>query len=183
MGLRSLVKRGVAEKEDISYILSHVDTSALSKEKGEVTEADLLTVYAEDLVGKIRNARQKNEDHPLEGFKIIVDAGNGAGGFFTEKVLQPLGADTAGSQFLTPDGNFPNHIPNPDNKEAMQSIQQAVLAKGADLGVIFDTDVDRSAVVTKSGDVLNRNRLIAVLSQIVLTEHPDTSIVTNSPDF
>ncbi|WP_028790362.1 phosphoglucomutase [Tetragenococcus muriaticus] len=180
-GIKIFSQKGGAEKEDISYILSHVDTSALSKEKGEVTEADLLTVYAEDLVGKIRNARQKNEDHPLEGFKIIVDAGNGAGGFFTEKVLQPLGADTAGSQFLTPDGNFPNHIPNPDNKEAMQSIQQAVLAKGADLGVIFDTDVDRSAVVTKSGDVLNRNRLIAVLSQIVLTEHPDTSIVTNSP--
>lgn len=74
-----------------------------------------------------------------------------------------------------------NHIPNPDNKEAMESIKQAVLANEADLGIIFDTDVDRSAVVSASGTVINRNNLIAVLSTIVLKEHPGTRIVTNSP--
>ncbi len=95
-------------------------------------------------------------------------------------MLAELGADTTGSQFLDPDGTFPNHVPNPDNKEAMESIRQAVLKQGADLGIIFDTDVDR-ALVTKSGEILNRNNLIAVLSQIVLAEHPGTSIVTNSP--
>ena len=51
------------------------------------------------------------DDKPLKGWKIIVDAGNGAGGFFAEKVLNSLGADTTGSQFLEPDGRFPNHIP------------------------------------------------------------------------
>ena len=69
---------------------------------------------------------------------------------------------------MEPDGRFPNHIPNPDNKEAMESIKQAVLANEADLGIIFDTDVDRSAVVSASGTVINRNNLIAVLSTIVL---------------
>lgn len=63
----------------------------------------------------------------------------------------------------------------------MASIKQAVLKVQADLGVIFDTDVDRSAVVTKSGALLNRNNLIAVLSRIILAEHPHTRIVTNSP--
>ncbi len=121
------------------------------------------------------------DDKPLKGWKIIVDAGNGAGGFFAEKVLNSLGADTTGSQFLEPDGRFPNHIPNPDNKEAMESIKQAVLANEADLGIIFDTDVDRSAVVSASGTVINRNNLIAVLSTIVLKEHPGARIVTNSP--
>ncbi len=81
---------------------------------------------------------------------------------------------------MEPDGRFPNHIPNPDNKEAMESIKQAVLANEADLGIIFDTDVDRSAVVSASGTVINRNNLIAVLSTIVLKEHPGTRIVTNS---
>lgn len=79
-----------------------------------------------------------------------------------------MGADTTGSQFLEPDGHFPNHVPNPDNSEAMKSIQTAVLANQADLGIIFDTDVDRSAVVDQSGEVLNRNNLIAVLAAIVL---------------
>lgn len=179
-GVKVFSQKGGAEKEDIAYILTHTESSEHFG-AGTVTKADLLTVYANDLVEKIRTASKKKQEKPLNGFKIVVDAGNGAGGFFAEKVLQPLGADTSGSQFLAPDGNFPNHVPNPDNKEAMQSIQKAVLANQADLGVIFDTDVDRSAVVTKSGDVLNRNNLIAVLSRITLNEHPGTSIVTNSP--
>lgn len=179
-GIKVFSQKGGAEKEDITYILSHTEKRQ-GITAGKLTEADLLTVYANNLVAKIRTASYKDTEKPLTGFKIVVDAGNGAGGFFTEKVLQVLGADTSGSQFLTPDGNFPNHIPNPDNKEAMRSIQDAVLTNHADLGVIFDTDVDRSAVVTKSGDVLNRNNLIAVLSRIALSEHPGTSIVTNSP--
>lgn len=179
-GVKVFSQKGGAEKEDIAYILSHTEKKE-GVTAGKVIEADLLSVYANNLVEKIRMVSSTRHKTPLADFKIIVDAGNGAGGFFTKKVLQPLGADTSGSQFLEPDGNFPNHIPNPDNKEAMQSIQKAVLENNADLGVIFDTDVDRSAVVTKSGDVLNRNNLIAVLSRIILSEHPGTNIVTNSP--
>lgn len=62
----------------------------------------------------------------------------------------------------------------------MASIKKAVLDNQADLGVIFDTDVDRSAIVSKDGQMINRNNLIAVLSAIVLQEHPGSTIVTNS---
>ncbi|HFI0291807.1 TPA: phosphomannomutase/phosphoglucomutase [Streptococcus suis] len=178
-GLKIFSENGGAEHEDIDFILSHGEDLPVSS-LGSVTTADLMTPYARDLVGKIRTACG-GQEKPLTGLNIIVDAGNGAGGFFAEKVLAELGADTTGSQFLDPDGTFSNHIPNPDNKEAMESIRQAVLKQGADLGIIFDTDVDRAALVTKSGQILNRNNLIAVLSQITLTEHPGTSIVTNSP--
>ena len=64
----------------------------------------------------------------MQGMKIIVDAGNGSGGFFAEHVLTPLGADTSGSQFLDPDGNFPNHSPNPEDSEAMASAVAATQA-------------------------------------------------------
>lgn len=178
-GLKIFSQNGGAEHEDIDYILSHTEAfPALSL--GSLTHADLITPYAQDLVDKIRTACD-GQDKLLTGLNIIVDAGNGAGGFFAEKVLAELGADTTGSQFLEPNGTFPNHVPNPDNKEAMESIRQAVLKQGADLGIIFDTDVDRAALVTKSGQILNRNNLIAVLAQITLSEHPGTSIVTNSP--
>ncbi|RRR55097.1 phosphomannomutase/phosphoglucomutase [Streptococcus suis] len=178
-GLKIFSQNGGAEHEDIDYILSHTEAfPALSL--GSLTHADLITPYAQDLVDKIRTACD-GQDKPLTGLNIIVDAGNGAGGFFAEKVLAELGADTTGSQFLEPNGTFPNHVPNPDNKEAMESIRQAVLKQGADLGIIFDTDVDRAALVTKSGQILNRNNLIAVLAQITLSKHPGTSIVTNSP--
>ncbi|WP_430606786.1 hypothetical protein IGJ55_003058 [Enterococcus sp. AZ170] len=179
-GLKLFTKSGGAEKKDIAYLLEHTDKPALVA-KGTVTKTSILEDYSADLTDKIRKGMKTTEEKPLEGFHIIVDAGNGAGGFFAEQVLAKLGADITGSQFLEPDGMFPNHIPNPDNKEAMASIQQAVLRNKADLGVIFDTDVDRSAVVDASGEVINRNNLIAVLATIVLAEYPGSSIVTNSP--
>ncbi|OIW21868.1 hypothetical protein TanjilG_13737 [Lupinus angustifolius] len=140
---------------------------------------DYMIVYTSDLVKAVRKAAG-NVEKPLEGFHIVVDAGNGAGGFFAAKVLEPLGAITSGSQFLEPDGLFPNHIPNPEDKTAMKAITQAVLDNKADLGIIFDTDVDRSAAVDSTGREFNRNRLIALMSAIVLEEHPGTTIVTDS---
>ncbi|KAI4346331.1 hypothetical protein L6164_007238 [Bauhinia variegata] len=149
------------------------------KASSSVKSVDYMTVYTSDLVKAVRKAAG-NIEKPLEGFHIVVDAGNGAGGFFAAKVLEPLGAITSGSQFLEPDGLFPNHIPNPEDKTAMKAITQAVLDNKADLGIIFDTDVDRSAAVDSTGREFNRNRLIALMSAIVLEEHPGTTIVTDS---
>ncbi|XP_024011612.1 uncharacterized protein LOC18019671 isoform X1 [Eutrema salsugineum] len=142
-------------------------------------KVDYMAVYTSGLVKAVRRAAGDLEK-PLVGFHIVVDAGNGAGGFFAAKVLEPLGAITTGSQFLEPDGMFPNHIPNPEDKTAMEAITKAVLDNKADLGIIFDTDVDRSAAVDSTGREFNRNRLIALLSAIVLEEHPGTTIVTDS---
>lgn len=179
-GIKLFTKSGGAEHEDIDEILELATEYKSELPKvGTIKEKEIISLYAADMVKKIQ-AETKSEQ-PLADFHIVLDAGNGAGGFFAEKVLAALGADTAGSQFLEPDGTFPNHMPNPDNKEAMASIQEAVLKNKADLGVIFDTDVDRAAVVAKSGQVINRNNLIAVLAQIVLENNPGQTIVTNSP--
>jgi phosphomannomutase len=91
-----------------------------------------------------------------------------------------LGADISGSQFLEPDGMFPNHIPNPENKQAMASACEATVKSGADLGVIFDTDVDRAGCVDKSGLEINRNRLVALAAAIALEGNDGGTIVTDS---
>jgi phosphomannomutase len=62
----------------------------------------------------------------------------------------------------------------------MEAICQAVVENRADFGIIFDTDVDRGAAVDHTGRELNRNRLIALISAIVLREHPGSTIVTDS---
>ncbi|MEA4998324.1 MAG: phosphomannomutase/phosphoglucomutase, partial [Candidatus Limiplasma sp.] len=79
-----------------------------------------------------------------------------------------------------PDGHFPNHSPNPENEEAMASLAAAVLRVGADVGVIFDADCDRAAIVDKTGKEINRNRLIAMISAILLDHAPGATIVTDS---
>lgn len=75
---------------------------------------------------------------------------------------------------------FPSHVPNPEDKAAMDSISARVIDTKADFGIIFDTDVDRSAVVTASGAELNRNRLIAAISAVLLSERQGGIIVTDS---
>ena len=62
----------------------------------------------------------------------------------------------------------------------MASITEAVRESVADLGIIFDTDVDRAGAVLSDGSELNRNRLIAMLSAMLLRDHPGTTIVTDS---
>ncbi|GER47741.1 phosphoglucosamine mutase family protein [Striga asiatica] len=189
-GFKFFTDAGGLGKADIKDILEHAadihtnftDESLRDSEKKaakSVKRVDYMSVYTSDLVAAVRKAAG-NKEKPLEGFHIVVDAGNGAGGFFAGKVLEPLGAKTSGSQFLEPDGHFPNHIPNPEDKEAMTAITRAVLDNKADMGIIFDTDVDRSAAVDSTGRELNRNRLIALMSAIVLEEHPGTTIVTDS---
>lgn len=183
-GLKFFTDKGGLEKQNITDILTLAEKEEFpTNEKGGFIEKrDFMTVYANQFVSKIREEvnHPHNFETPLQGLKIIVDAGNGAGGFYVDKVLQCLGADTTGSQFLEPDGTFPNHIPNPENKEAMESICQAVTRHQADLGIIFDTDVDRSAAVDSQGKELNRNKLIALISAIILKEHPHSTIVTDS---
>jgi len=182
-GFKFFTSEGGLEKDDIKKILSiAVSEQLFSGEIETCQNIDLMDRYSQIFLDKIKNGINSriNYEKPLKGMKIAVDAGNGAGGFFAYKVLQPLGADISGSRFLEPDGNFPNHEPNPENSEAMESIREAVLQSGSDLGIIFDTDVDRAAVVDGSGIIINRNTLIAVVSAIVFEEHPGSTVVTDS---
>ena len=183
-GLKFFTAEGGLNKPDITAILTLASQNNFSpvQTKGSIKERDFVSVYSNGLVQKIRESvnHAENYDQPLRGLHIVVDAGNGAGGFYASKVLEPLGANTTGSQFLDPDGNFPNHIPNPENEAAMSAICSAVLENKADFGIIFDTDVDRSAAVDPQGNELNRNKLIALISAVVLREHPGSTIVTDS---
>lgn len=176
-GFKFFTSLGGLEKADIADILSRASAKRYETGmKGNGTEADFMSVYS----GILRDKIARGEDRPLAGLHIIVDAGNGAGGFFARDVLAPLGADISGSRFLEPDGRFPNHAPNPENAEAMASVTEATVKSRADLGIIFDTDVDRAGAVLQDGRELNRNLLIAMIAAIELRDHPGATVVTDS---
>ena len=179
-GYKFFTRNGGLEKEDIKAILTYAGegTESASEKAGSIRKGSFMDTYGAILRKKIQDGT--GEEKPLEGLRIVVDAGNGAGGFFVDKVLKPLGANTEGSQFLEPDGSFPNHIPNPENEQAMAAITKAVADNQADLGIIFDTDVDRAGAVLSNGEELNRNRLIAMMSAILLRGHEGAWIVTDS---
>ncbi len=180
-GLKFFTPSGGLEKQDICEILRVcAQGAALTPKKGSVQRTELLSRYAARLRKMILNGiAGAQTNYPLAGFHIVVDAGNGVGGFYATDVLAPLGADISGSRFLNPDGNFPNHIPNPENEQAMASVCEATVTAHADLGVIFDTDVDRAGCVGKDGKEINRNRLIALAAAMAMgyPDHPVPGVI------
>ena len=182
-GLKFFTREGGLEGSDIEEILEYAQNGESPAENscGKIRKVDYMTDYAKGLCKKIKEeVNAEDYEHPLKGFKIVVDAGNGAGGFYADKVLSVLGADTTGSRYLEPDGMFPNHIPNPEDATAMASICEAVKEANADLGVIFDTDVDRGGAVDNKGNEINRNRLVAVAAAIALEGNEGGTVVTAS---
>ncbi len=181
-GLKFFTKDGGLDSSDIADIVKIANMGERAPiADGVIEKVDYMTEYAKRLRDMICSSLGKNEsDKPLCGYHIIVDAGNGAGGFYANNVLAPLGADISGSQFLEPDGMFPNHIPNPEDKTAMNSICDAVIKSRADLGIIFDTDVDRAGCVDSTGQEINRNRLVALAAYIAVKGNKGATIVTDS---
>ena len=195
-GMKCFTKDGALSKAELTQILEQAAALAgvfaeespetlLTSDKlpvgdGTVTVFDMKSLYCEHMKEIIRANSGSDEEKPLTGLRIAVDSGNGASGFFASDILEPLGADTEGSQFLNPDGTFPNHVPNPEDKTAMEAIQKATLEHHADLGVIFDCDGDRAAVVFSDGMPVNRNTLIALLGVIVAEQAPGSTVVTDS---
>ncbi len=182
-GLKFFTRGGGLEGSDIEAILTFAqnDSHPAKADGGSITETDYMSAYAKGLCDKIKQeVNAADYDHPLQGFHIVVDAGNGAGGFYADKVLAVLGADTSGSRYLEPDGMVPNHVPNPEDATAMASICEAVRENNADLGVIFDTDVDRGGAVDSKANEINRNRLVAVAAAIALEGNDGGTVVTDS---
>lgn len=180
-GLKFFDQDGGLESTDIKDILTIAQDCEVAEAVGEAETFDSLSLYTASLCEKIKaGVAAEDYDRPLAGLHVVVDAGNGAGGFFAERVLAVLGADISGSQFLEPDGMFPNHIPNPENAQAMEAIKNAVLDNKADLGIIFDTDVDRMSAVLSDGSEINRDSIIAMMAAIIAKDYPGGTIVTDS---
>ncbi len=180
-GLKFITAEGGLTHDEIGELIeaaSQADPDSASI-SGHVIAKPFLPTYMEQLADRIRRGLDTDIEKPLLGLHVVVDAGNGAGGFYAQ-LMESLGAWIEGSQFLEPDGMFPNHRPNPEDPEAMASISKAVTDAGADLGVIFDADCDRAAVVDADGREINRNRLIALMSAILLDDEPGQTIVTDS---
>ena len=177
---------GGLEKADISAILKSAEEGGFipAEKPGVSGKTDVMTPYIEGLKEKIlAGIGADPAEKPFAGMRIVVDAGNGAGGFFATRLLATLGADITGSRYLEPDGNFPNHQPNPENAAAMASICEAVTEANAQLGIIFDTDVDRAGAVlpSENGAIpLDRNRLIALMTAILVREYGPITAVTDS---
>ncbi len=182
-GLKFFTEDGGFSGSDIEEILRYAQENPYTDKlvEAQILQLPNMEKYSEGLREMIKKGvNAEDYEMPLKNLKIVVDAGNGVGAFYAYDVLERLGANIEGSRFLEPNGFFPNHIPNPENKVAMKAISQATVCANADLGVIFDTDCDRAACVDKSGEEINRNKLVALAAYIALKGNEGGTIVTDS---
>lgn len=180
-GIKFFTKEGGLSKNDVREVLTLADNIEASNItfKKEVDKSGLLMkLYTEHLRNII--SRNFNEAMPLQGLKVMVDSGNGSGGFFATEILKSLGADITGSQFLDPDPEFPNHPANPEDEAAIKSATSACIKSSADIGIILDTDVDRCAAIANDGTLLGGEKLIALLAKTLKAANPNETIVTDS---
>ncbi len=111
-----------------------------------------------------------------EGLNIVLDGGNGVGGFFALPLLNRFGCKVSGI-YCNPDGGFPNHFPDPTVLENLTELIALVKKKKADIGIAYDGDADRIGVITDQGDVLWGDELLLLFSRFILQKTPGATII------
>jgi phosphomannomutase/phosphoglucomutase len=118
-----------------------------------------------------------SKDGPdLSGLKVVVDAGNGTAGLVVPGLLRGLGVEVT-DLFCEPDGNFPNHHPDPVVEKNLQALIGAVRTSEAHLGVAYDGDADRLGVVDSTGEIIWGDRLMIIFARDVLRGSPGAKII------
>lgn len=135
--------------------------------KGIVSTHDILPAYVSALTSQTKLSR------PI---KVVLDGGNGAGGPVTEAVLKGIGAEVI-PIFCEPDGNFPNHHPDPVVEKYMTALIGRVKSEGAACGIGLDGDGDRLGVVDETGKLMFGDQLLAIYAREVLSDHPGATVI------
>ncbi|HXQ00761.1 MAG TPA: phosphomannomutase/phosphoglucomutase [Solirubrobacteraceae bacterium] len=142
---------------------------AASPPCGSVQEID---VYEE-----FQASALKMIDHDvIKPLKVVVDGGNGMAGPMVGPLLDHLGLDLI-ETYWTPDGNFPDHEPNPLLPENRRLIIEKVLETGADLGIAWDGDADRCFFIDDTGEFVDGDFLTALLAESLLRKNPGSAIL------
>lgn len=136
-------------------------------EKSTIESIDVKPQYMQEMVDRINIKKS---------LKVVVDPGNGIGGVIVEALYRNLGMEVI-PLFCEPDGDFPNHHPNPGDPKNLIDLQKKVLEEKADMGLAFDGDADRLGVVTPSGEILWPDQIMLLLSKHLLAEKPGAKVV------
>jgi phosphomannomutase len=110
--------------------------------------------------------------------KIVIDAGNGMGGFSVPKVFENSNFEIV-PMFFELDGTFPNHEANPIDPANLVDLQKRVLAEKADIGIAFDGDADRAFFVDEKGKIITPSAITALIAKRELKREPGATIIHN----
>jgi phosphomannomutase / phosphoglucomutase len=154
--------------------------AGLREEVSELLEAPaphpIKAMHSRDVIGAYNEAVQSKLKMGDRKFKIVLDAGNGAGGPTAAGLYRRLGFELV-TLYCDLDGTFPNHHPDPTQLDNLEDLIEIVRQESAEIGIAFDGDADRIGVVDGSGRVLWGDQLMILLGKAVLAESPGAKFV------
>ncbi len=164
-GLKMTLNKMSVSEEQIKVIkdltIAEAEAREASVRHGFVKNYNIAEQYCESIVNKFASIGK--------GIKVVVDSGNATGGIVGPKLYRDLGCEVV-ELFSEPDGNFPNHHPNPSDDKTLAELKKVVVEERADLGIAFDGDSDRIGVVDSQGESLSGDKLLLIYALDVIEQ-------------
>ena len=121
--------------------------------QGQIKEYNIIPDYIKEMKEKFGQIGK--------GIKVVVDSANATGGVVGPQLYKELGCDVI-ELFSEPDGNFPNHHPNPSVEKTLDTLKEVVVENKADIGIAYDGDSDRIGIVDQNGKFLTGDKLLLI---------------------
>ncbi len=155
----------------IKAVMDIVNTGQfkVGQKQGDYTFSNILEDYKHSVSTKIHL-------HWLEKLKVVIDAGNGVCGSIAAELFE-LGGSEVVRLYCDPDGNFPNHEPDPIKKSNLKDLQKAVVDNHADLGIGYDGDGDRVAFIGVDGNFIESYVVLSVFAKEVIKKREGAKVV------
>ncbi|NIO16888.1 MAG: phosphomannomutase [Deltaproteobacteria bacterium] len=154
--------------EMIQEVREVIERAEFMDGEGSLRNEDVIPLYIEKIKDNVK----------IEGkVRAVVDCGNGTAGLVAPSLFREIGVDVI-PLFEEPDGNFPNHFPDPTVPENLEKLIEKVKETGADVGVGYDGDADRIGVVDERGNVIFGDYLLVIFSRELLTRKPGATIIS-----
>ncbi len=162
-GLKMTYNKSSLNEQEIKkvkeFTIEQMGSDITSVKHGESRLYNILPVYIDFLSSRFGRIG--------EGIKVVVDSANGTAGVVAPKLYSDIGCEVI-ELYSEPDGNFPNHHPNPSDLSTLKDIKEKVKETKADLGIAFDGDSDRLGVIDSKGNSLTGDKLLYIYAQDVI---------------
>jgi len=153
--------------ESIQELRRLIDSDDFELGSGKLSKENVLEDYIQGIFDRVKISRS---------VKVVVDGGNGCFGIVGPQLLKRIGANII-ELYCEPDGNFPNHHPDPTVEKNMLDLSKKVKEERAELGIGFDGDADRIGIVDENGKILWGDQLLMIFARDILKHNPGATIV------
>jgi phosphomannomutase/phosphoglucomutase len=167
-GFKLLAGKQTIYGEDIQYIRKLAEKGEFRTGKGEQTRKMVINEYIQDIIQRVGLGKKK--------LKVVFDTGNGTAGPVIKKLFSQLPL-TFEILFEKPDGNFPNHLPDPTVPQLLEELIKKVKSTKSDIGIGYDGDSDRIGAVDENGNIIWGDKLLAIFSDELLKKEPGSKII------